>query len=586
MNLGSRKARVVAWPAWCGPALPFALLALAGSPAGAAEGLQDNATVLAQFAQASGGAAPQLVAGEDGATKIEWHGGATVDFYSRSASGGATLTPYSGGHYHRIGMQSDLRGTAPEGDVSWMQFALTQSDDPSAILLGNSQINTLSAGRAGLGYRVAFGDVAVNHSSLGANMPLRGLLAQRYFGQTLVSASAGVIAESWEALADQGRRRMFLKNAYALKAETPFGQNLQAYATVQGYREDGDSVGANALALVPSSGNTATAGLNWREGRYFLQAEGGLSRYGEKGLDGHRDRALIVDGGWQGDKLGLRLGHHDLGRYYASLSGLAGAGIRESYANASWQTTSWMSLTGDVRRSENQMAAPPIPPPTPTIPPTPVTPYTPFVGKTEAANLRAQFTFADVPGLGLGLTVGESHGKSSGGGSNRNANQGASLSYMRPAWNASLGYQNSTLKNSLAAGSDSRSDTWMASYGRNWSDATDIAPASWMLNATASGSFQRQHLENGSTSTLNTLNLVVMGERSAWGRLSAILGGSRGHDATGGALRQHWYQLDAGRALGQRGGIRLYLRGMSSFQDRSAIAYRDKTAGVQLSYAF
>lgn len=568
-----------------GAALPGLVLGLSATPALAASQLADNGTVLAQFAQASGGPAPELKKGDDGATQIEWHGGATVDFYSRSASGGAMLTPYSGGHYHRIGMQSDLRGTAPEGDVSWMQFALTQSDDPSLIMLGNSQINTLNAGRAGKGYRLAFGDVAVNHSTLGANLPLRGILAQRYFGQALVSASAGVIAESWEALADQGRRRMFLKNAYALKAESPFGQNLQAYATVQGYREDGDSVGANALALVPSSGSTATAGLNWREGRYYLQAEGGLSRYGEKGLDGHRDRALIVDGGWQGDKLGLRLGHHDLGRYYASLSGLAGAGIRETYANASWQAAQWMSLTGDVRRSENQMAAPPVPPPPPTIPPTPVTPYTPFVGRTEAANLRAQFTFADVPGLGLGLNVGESHGKSSGG-SNRNANQGANLTYMQPAWNASLGYQNSTLKNSIAAGSDSRSDTWMASYGRNWSDATEVAPASWTLNATASGSCQRQHLENGTTSTLNTLNLVVMGERSAWGRLSAILGGSRGHDATGGDLRQHWYQLDAGRALGQRGGIRVYVRGMSSFQDRSAIAYRDKTAGVQLSYAF
>ena len=75
-----------------------------------------------------------------------------------------------------------------------------------------------------------------------AAQTLRGILAQRYFGQTLVSASAGVIAESWEALADQGRRRMFLKNAYALKAESPFGQNLQAYATVQGYREDGYDV--------------------------------------------------------------------------------------------------------------------------------------------------------------------------------------------------------------------------------------------------------------------------------------------------------------------------------------------------------
>ncbi|MCL4680191.1 MAG: hypothetical protein KJZ92_02870 [Rhodocyclaceae bacterium] len=587
MNPDSRRMGVAATPALDGRVLFCALIAATPAAAPlAADRLEDNAAVLAQFAQASGGPAPELVQGEDGATKIEWHGAASVDFYSRSASGGAMLTPYSGGHYHRIGMQSDLRGTAPEGDVAWMQLALTQTDDPAAIPLGNVQINTLSAGRAGQGYRFAFGDVAVNHSSLGANLPLRGLMAQRYFGQTLVSASAGVASESWEALAHPGWRRIYLKNAYALKAETPFGPNLQAFATLQGYSEDGGSVGANALALVPSSGSSATAGLSWREGRYFLQAEGGLSRYGEKGLEGHRDRALIVDGGWQGDKLGLRLGHHDLGRYYASLSGLAGAGIRETYANASWQAMQWLTLTGDVRHSENQMAAPPIPPPPPTIPPTPVMPYTPFVGKTDAANVRAQFTFPSVPGLGLALNAGESQGKSSGGGSNRNANQGANLSYVQAAWNASLGYQNSTLKSSLATGIDSRTDTWTASYGRNWSDATDVAPASWMLNATLYGNAQRQHLENGTTSTLNTLNLAVSGERSGWGRLSAILGGSRGHDATGGELRQHWYQLDAGRALGQRGGIRLYVRAMSSFQDQAAIAYRDKTAGVQLSYAF
>ncbi|MBX3648338.1 MAG: hypothetical protein KF766_11790 [Rhodocyclaceae bacterium] len=572
-------------------ALPGLVLGLSAPSALAATQLADNSTVLAQFAQAAGGPAPQLVQDEDGATKIEWHGGVTADYYSRSASGGAILTPYSGGHYHRLGVQSDLRGTSPEGDVAWAQFALTQSDDPSVLMLGNSQINTLSAGRAGQGYRFAVGDVAVSHSTLSANTPLRGALAQRYFGQTLLSASAGVIAESWEALADQGRRRMFLKNVYALKAERPFSQNLQAYATVQGFREDGDSVGSGAIALTPTSGHSATAGMNWREDRLFLQAEAGLSRFGEKGLEGHRDRAFIADGGWQGDKLGLRLGHHDLGRYYASLSGLAGAGIKETYANANWLATSWMSLTGDVRRSENQMAAPPVPPPPATIPPTPVTPYTPFVGITDAANLRAQFNFPDVPGLGLGLSVGESRGKSSGGtaggnGVNRSQNQGANLTYTKPVWNASLGYQNSKQSNSIAAGSDSRTDTWTAAYGRNWSDATDIVQASWMLNATVAGSVQRQNLESGATATLNTLNLVLSGERNSWGRMSAILGGSRGHDATGGDLRQHWYQLDAGRALGQRGGIRLYLRAMSSFQERAAIAYRDKTAGVQVSYAF
>ncbi|NUQ73734.1 MAG: hypothetical protein HUU21_09280 [Polyangiaceae bacterium] len=241
--------------------------------------------------------------------------------------------------------------------------------------------------------------------------------------------------------------------------------------------------------------------------------------------------------------------------------------------------------------AEGPPPAPPIPPPPPTIPPTPITPYTPFVGVTEAASLRAQFTIADVPGLGLGLSVGESRGKSGGGvvgggGVNRSQNQGANLTYTKPVWNASLGYQNSKQSNSIAAASDSRTDTWTAAYGRNWSDATEVVPASWMLNATVAGSFQRQNLDSGATATQNTLNLALSGEKFSWGRMSAILGGSRGHDATGGKLRQHWYQLEAGRALGERGGIRLYVRAMSSFQERSAIAYRDKTAGVQLSYVF
>lgn len=568
-------------------AVPGLVFGLAATPAAADSRLADNGTVLAQFAQASGGTAPELVSAEDGSTRIEWHGGASVDYYSRSASGGALLTPYSGGHFHRIGMQSDLRGTSPEGDVSWLQFALTQTDDPSLLPLGNSQINTLSAGRAGQGYRFAVGDVAISHSTLGANGALRGGLAQRYFGRTLISASAGVVSDSWEALADQGRRTMFLKNVYALKAEAPFGQAGEVYATAQGYREEGDSVAFGQMALTPSSGHSATMGLNWREGPYFLQAEGGLSRWGEQGLDGHRDRAIVVDGGWQGEALGLRLGHHDLGRYYANLSGLTAAGVRETYANASWLAAAWLNLNADVRRSENRMAAPPVPPPPPTIPPTPVTPYTPFVGVTDAASLRAQFSVLDVPGLGLGLNVGESRGKSSGGGgSNRSQNQGASLSYVRPDWNASLGYQNNRMRDSIAGGADGRTGTWSLAYGRTLSDATDVSPASWQLTATVTGSFQRQHLESGATATFDTCNLALTGERSGWGQASAMLGTGRGHDATGGELRQHWYQIEAGRALGQRGGIRLYVRGLRSFQQQPAIAYRDKTAGVQLSYAF
>ena len=61
-------------------ALPGLVLGLSNSPALATSQLADNGAVLAQFAQASGGPAPELVNGEDGTTQIERHGSATVDF--------------------------------------------------------------------------------------------------------------------------------------------------------------------------------------------------------------------------------------------------------------------------------------------------------------------------------------------------------------------------------------------------------------------------------------------------------------------------------------------------------------------------
>ncbi|MCC7461324.1 MAG: hypothetical protein IT480_02550 [Gammaproteobacteria bacterium] len=580
-DLGSKA--LAAHPGW--RALLWALITLAPAPLLAVDRLDDNAAVLTQFAQTAGGPEPALVRNEDGTTKIEWHGSITVDGYSRSASGDATLTPYSSGEFHRADVQSDLRGTSPAGDVSWMQFALTHSSDPSLIAQGDLQVNTFSIGRAGQGYRVALGDVAVEHSSLGANMPLRGLLAQRYFGRTLVSASAGVVSESWEALADQGRRRMFLKNAYALKAQTPLGQNLQAYFTVQGYSEDGDSIDPGSLPLMPASASSGTVGFNWQWGRYSLQAEGGASRFREEGLDDQRDQALIADAGWQGERLGLRLGHHDLGQYYSSLSGLAGAGLRETYTNASWQATSWMSLAADLRRSENAMASPPVPPPVPSIPPVPIPPGTPFVGRTDAGSLGAQFTFTGTPGLGLGLNLVESRGSSNAGTRNRNTSPSASLSYARQAWNAALGYQNVRLSDSVA-GADSRSDTWSVAYGRNWSNATASAPASWTFGTALSGNFQRQRLESGVAATMDTANLQLSGERSGLGRFGASVGAGRGRDVTGRDLRMYWYQLDGGRALGTRGNVRLYVRGTHNFQEDVTIAYRDNTAGMQLNYAF
>jgi hypothetical protein len=541
--------------------------------------------VLAQFAQAAGRPAPQLATTEGG-TRIEWHGGAGLDLYDRSASGSPTLTPYSPGDFYRAVAQSDLRGHSAEGEVSWMQLALTATDDRSVVPLNTLQINTLSLGRVGEGYRVSAGDVPVSYSALGANTAFRGLLAEKYFGPLLVSGSAGVISESWEALDSKDKRRVPLRNAYALKLETPLGGGSKAYLTAQGYEDASGASPLTAAGLLGASGRSATAGFSWRQGPYSAQGEAGASRWSEEGGSRQHDSAFILDGAWQGDRVGLRAGYHDIGPFFASLSTQAGTGVTDLYANANWTATEWLSLLADLRRSRNEMAAPPVPPPAPTIPPNLTPPPTPFVGRSDALTLRAQITLPSAPGLGLGLTAGETRGKGNGTGDNDTSNWGATLGYSTPGWNATAAFQNTRLSSSVEAGADGSTDTWTFNLGRSLSDAAGGVPAAWTLGGNLTATFQRQDLSSGAGMELDSYALLLTGQHVRWGNFSASAGTSRGTDATGGNLELRWYQVDAGRKLGERGGVKVYARGSRNYQDRAAIAYDDDTVGVQLTYAF
>ncbi len=564
---------------------PLWIVAVLVPTAGQAEGrLTDNATVLAQFAQATGAPAPQLATTEGG-TRIEWHGSAALDGYTRNASGGQVLTPYTGGNFYKAGLLSDLRGHTPEGDTNWFQFSFTATDDRSVLPQGQSQINTLGVGRAGQGYRLMAGDVPVSYSALGANTALRGVLAERYFGDMLLSASAGVISNSWEALEDKDKRLAFLRNAFALKAETTVAQGGKIFITAQGYSDDSDSAPPGSLAPVAASGRSATLGFNWRGGAYSIQGEAGVSRFSEDGAQDRDDNAFIVDAAWQAQGGGLRAGYHDVGRFYTSLSAQGVTGVQEGYLNGNWSAASWLNLTADLRRSENQKAAPPTPPPVPTIPPSLPPPPTPHPGRTDAATLGAQITFPQAPGLSLGLNAGESRGKSDIG-VNEISNYGANLAYASKEWNAGVAYQNNDLSGGLGAGSDSRTGTWTVNLGGNLSDAAGGAPGTWTLGANLTGNFQRQDLGGGGSLEFDTYALTLSGQRARWGNFSASGGIGHGTDAAGQALRTKWYQLDAGRKLGERGGIKLYARGSSNYQSLPAIAYSDATVGLQLSYAF
>ena len=169
---------------------------------------------------------------------------------------------------------------------------------------------------------------------------------------------------------------------------------------------------------------------------------------------------------------------------------------------------------------------------------------------------------------------------------NRTRNQGATASYARTNWNGSLGYQNTTLSNSVASSADSSSDTWTANLGWIFSEGNDFANATWSIFANVLGSFQRQELATGASGHTDTYSLSLTGQHKKWGTLSGTIGTSRGNAAGGGGIETNWYQLDGSHRLGEKGGIKLYVRRIESAYGTTANQYRERTAGVQLSYLF
>ncbi len=308
--------------------------------------LAQNDQVLDQYKQSAGGQQPQLVTQGDGSTRVAWTGSVTVDYYHNSSSGGTLLTPVTGGTYTRVLTQGDVRGQSVGGDVSYFQFTNSNSTDPMVQSYPNL-IQHLQGGRVGPGYQLIAGDIATQFSNLGTNLGLRGLFGAKQFGSTTVSATAGVLGDSWESIAGSAPRPRPLRNAYAAKVDHALNQSWNAFLTAQGYRDDANSADGNAPLLPETSGQATTVGLGYRQGALSLTGELGASRW-DDGLqqDRHDSGAGVVDATWQASQsLGLRFGYHVLGRYYTSLSAMAIPGIREAYAGASWNAAQWPAWT-------------------------------------------------------------------------------------------------------------------------------------------------------------------------------------------------------------------------------------------------
>ncbi len=541
--------------------------------------LTGNDAVLAQWAQASGAPAPRIIASEGGSTRLEWRTSIAYDYYQTDSRGGFTLTPVRDGNAGNTAqLQTEFLSTGPDNSQSWFTFGITASDD-RAVLGHPTLINTLQIGHAGEDYRVALGDVPVNFSTLGANTGLRGLLGERYIGRTLVQAVAGVQTDTWESLAKEERRTRYIRNSYAFKAEHPVTETLSMFVTTQGFSDNDDVQSAVATSLATAEGRATTAGLSFQRGRFTLGAEGGFSDWEEEGLENETDDAWIVDAGWQGDRVGVQFGHHDIGLYYTSLSGDALSGVRETYGNASWLATNWLSLNSDLRHTVNERASLP-----PVVTPPGETPYTPNAYRADSWSLGADVAVLAVDGLNLQLSHSGSDGENEGGGKNDQDHTGLNLQYGRGGWSTGLGYQRGDLENSATPDSDAETRTWSCFLGRQWTEAES---GLWSIGTNASYNHQRQSLDAGTRTSNDNYSLSLNGQHVRWGQFTVLWYDGRVRDpATGQNLDHTGIQFEAGRQLGRYGSAKVYYSKNDSFQGNAAISYEERTLGLQFLSTF
>lgn len=532
-----------------------------------------NQDVLQAWTDATGESAPTLVTEANGTTRLNW-AAASLDTYARDVSGSALLTPYASGSFQRGTLDGGTEVTNPSGTKSWFRVALTESND-RALLREPVQLNQLQFGRAGPNHRVDFGDLALVHSTLSANTPLKGLHWQGSFESMRLSAAAGSISESWEALGNPDLRTQRLREAVSLKAEKSVGGAAVVYATFQGYGDSGDLPDGYALAG-RSRGQSTTAGANLVRGSFALQAEAALSRASEEGLSAAAARAFVVDATWTHKTVTLRSGLHDFGPRFASLSAATLPGLRETYLNAAWRANGWSTWTMDLRRTLDRAAA--------MIDPTQLqsTPGLNIGGHNNAATLQLNLMPPKLPGTTVTLVASQSRGQTLDGLRNDNSSASATIATTRGPWTTQATIQHG-LSSAGAAGIGASTLRGMSgSVGRTWGDET----TAWSVRASLVGQYQSQRFATGPRSHVQSVGLRVATLHSDKGSASVRFDLGSGRDTTGQPLTLRNFRLDLDRLLRPKLAMKIYAAWTDNYPDLAEIAYRERIVGIQFTYQF
>ncbi|MES2975146.1 MAG: hypothetical protein V4757_16140 [Pseudomonadota bacterium] len=546
-------------------------------PAPPGPGAEANSQVLQTWQEQTG----QAVWIKENGT-VEFHGASSLDIYSndvKNPAGNPALTGVRDGNMARGVFQGDIRTTSPEGDVTYVQGVLTSTNDRGVQSRYATQVNTLQVGRAGPGYQIAFGDVVAGFSGLSSNLGLRGALIAKEIDAFTVTAFAGTVADSWEALANASSldglapRTRYLRDVHGAKADYRLSAQTTLFATLQGYS---DRMGSVVLpAGTPAfSGSAFTVGGRQQALQGQWAAEAGHSR--RRDLNANTDtsgHAFTLDGSYRWTAWGVRAGFHDLSPTWASLAQTVAPGVREYYAGADWSVMPQLNVGVDLRHSVSRIPG--------------------GIGFAAQSNgldtltTRLSYSVESLPGLMLSLSDTRNKGDDAAGNTTRNDQSQLSVAYGMGAWSGQVSIGRGESSNSLSPAASSESRTWQANVGRAFSaEARETQPA-WTLFTQVFASGQDQDLTATGRTTGNRVvgaNLSMQSQRL--GTFSAALQAQRTTQPLPGAprLSTRSLTLDWNRAITQQWSAKAYARVNRRNHGDPLLQVDERVIGVQGAY--
>ena len=622
---------------WCAVFLSFALPVAAQTStvndvksAGLSltpEQIAADAQLLRSWQQQTGqtilfGGNPAGTAQTGGQGTLEFHGQIELGVYNSRVSipsGNAALSSAQSGDFGKLVFQGDVRTTNAELDTTYAQGSFTSTDDRGLQPRYATQINNLQAGRSGVGYQVALGDVAANFSGLGSNLGLRGGLVSKDLGAFTATGFAGVVADSWEAMANQdprdsqSARTRNLRNVAGLKGEykfidqngAPDSQNntqLSAYATVQNYRDKPGTatplsllvpppLGTVLVPLTTLEGTVASVGTKYSQGNLLVTAELATSRTTDQSADqtttaatsppDSRGDALVIDANYKIGSVSLRAGHHKIDANFTSLSQGSLPGVRETYLGTDWQMTPQLLWGIDLRTAVAQVPA--FGAAAPTGSTAGSTTGVLFSDKSSLDSLtnRVSYSLQDIAGLAFSLLDTRSKGIDIQRNNNRNGSTQLGASYASVSWsaNAQLG-----TGHSRSAGNplyDSRSANWQLFVGRNWGN--DSRSETLGLQATLGALVQKFEAGTNSRSNNYGLNLQSTSRagtfNASWQRQTTtqpVAGAAR--------LNTNSYSLEWSKDITSQWNAKAYARANRRNHGDVLLQSDDSVVGVQGIY--